>query len=79
MADEQPSAGRVARDAALQSLASNAVYLLLMIGATVALTRRDWLARQALRLRRAAAGRRPEHGAAMAEVRAEISRIEHGS
>jgi hypothetical protein len=71
------SAARVARDAAVQSLASNLVYLALMIGITVGIARRDWLTQQRLRLERWL--RRPErHPAAMAEVRRDIDRLEYG-
>lgn len=48
---EQTTA-RVARDAAVQSLVSNAVYLAIVLGVTVGIARRDFIARQAMRARR---------------------------
>jgi len=77
-ADPQPGPGRAARDAAVRSLVDNGIYLLLVVGVTVALTRRDWLARQAMRARRLVdpGPRRTDH-LAMAEVRRDISHMEH--
>lgn len=75
---ETESARRVARDAALQSLVSNAVYLGIMVGFTVALAKRDWVARQWMRAKKAWRGGPEKHGAAMADFRSEISRLEHG-
>jgi hypothetical protein len=72
-----PSSAKVARDAALQSLVSNAVYLAIMLGFTVAIANRDWIGRQVIRLQRWTAGRQAAEDAAVAELRADISRIEH--
>jgi hypothetical protein len=78
VADE--SAQKVARDAALQSLVSNAVYLALMIGISVAITKRDALKRLRLRLeqimRQDDAAKQSERKA-LAEFRRELSLIEH--
>ena len=79
MADETAQASKVARDAALQSLVSNAVYLTLMLGVTVALAKRDALRRLRLRLeqswRQDAA--KAAHRKALADFRREVSQIEH--
>lgn len=77
MADD--ATGKVARDAAVQSLVSNGVYLLIMIGLAAALTRRDWIARQAMRARQAVRQEwRHYHAEQMiAELQADVSRIEH--
>lgn len=82
--DQDPGAGRedrppsrVARDAALQSLVSNAVYLAVMVGFTLAIANRDWIGRQVLRLQQWARARQAAEDAAVAELRRDISRIEH--
>jgi hypothetical protein len=76
---DQESA-KVARDAALQSLVSNAVYLALMLGISVAITKRDALKRLRLRLeqiiRQDDAAKESERKT-MAEFRRELSLIEH--
>ena len=70
---------KLARDAAVQSLAANAVYLALVGGMLVWMTRRDWLARQWERARRVA--RRQERDSWMnrevASFRQAFSRWEH--
>ena len=50
MTDPRPRDRDLAREAAIHQAVSTAVYLGMMIGFTVALTRRDWLARQGTRL-----------------------------
>jgi len=67
----------VAREAALQSLVSNAVYLAIMVGFTLALANRDWIGRQLLRVRSWGVARQAAEDAAVAELRADVSRIEH--
>ena len=77
---EQDTA-RVARNAAVHSLVSNGVYLLLVGAVMVAMTRRDWLTRQALRLQALACpgcARKNEEVRAMRQVQREISLMEHG-
>lgn len=82
---EGPSAseltpGKVARDAAVSSLVSNGVYLAVMIALAVALTRRDWVTRQAQRVR-AAVNRewRGWHTAReVADFNRAVSDYEHG-
>lgn len=70
---------KIAREAAIHSLVANGVYLLLMVGITVALTRRDWLARQALRARRVMSQDRRKLRAdqQVADLRRDISAYEH--
>lgn len=53
MTTPEPSSAKVARDAAVSSLVSNGVYLAVMIALAVVLTRRDWVTRQAQRVRTA--------------------------
>jgi hypothetical protein len=72
------SAADLARDAALQSLVSNAVYLLVMLGFTLALANRDKLGRLALRLGRRWSAARAAEERTVAEFRRELSDYEHG-
>lgn len=70
---------KVARDAAVSSLISNAVYIAVMVGLAVVITRKDWLARQAARAR-AAIRRdwRGQHAAReVADFNREVSSWEH--
>lgn len=78
MSDDQ---SRVARDAAIQSLISNLVYMGIIVAASVAMTNREWLRLQG---RRVAAvvrqdARRDREERQIAELRRDISRFEHGS
>ncbi len=72
------SAADLARDAALQSLVSNAVYLLVMLGFTLALANRDKLGRLVLRFGRRWSAARAAEESAVAEFRRELSDLEHG-
>ena len=76
MPDDRQSDAEVARQAAIQSLVSNLVYLAVLIGFTAALTRRDWVARQVARIRALGRPRPLEYGEALAEVRRDIARFE---
>lgn len=71
--------GKIARDAAVSSLVSNAVYLGVMVGLAVVITRKDWIARQGARAR--AAIRRDWRGwhaaREVSDFSAEVSRWEH--
>lgn len=80
MSEPEPTTGKVARDAAVSSLISNAVYLAVMIGLGIALTRRDWLERQAQRIRAAARQEwRGWHTARqVAEFNRQVSEYDHG-
>ena len=72
---------RVARNAAVHSLVSNGVYLLLVGVVMVAMTRRDWLTQQVIRLQKIACpgcARKNEEIRAMRQVQREISLMEHG-
>jgi hypothetical protein len=75
---EGRSAADLARDAALQSLVSNAVYLAVMLGFTVALANRDRLGRLALRLGRRWSAARAAEERTVAEFRRELSDYDHG-
>jgi hypothetical protein len=68
----------LARDAAVQSLISNAVYLAVMLGFTVALANRDRLGRLALRVTRRWDAARAAEERTVAEFRRELSDLEHG-
>lgn len=68
----------LARDAALQSLVSNVVYLAVMVGFTVALANRDRLGRLALRLGHRWSSARAAEERTVAEFRRELSDYEHG-
>ena len=72
------STADLARDAALQSLVSNGVYLLVMLGFTVALANRDRIGRLALRLGRRWSTARAAEERTVAEFRRELSDLEHG-
>ena len=80
MAEDPRDPGKIARDAALQSLVSNAVYLVLMLGVTVAITKRDALTRMYMRVVRTAMHdpRKVEWRKALADFLRELSEIEHG-
>lgn len=67
-----------AREAAIRSLVSNGVYLLMMIGFTVAISKRDELVRLWMRARRIARREEPaEVRSRLAAFRREVSEIEH--
>ncbi len=70
----------LARDAALSAAVSEGVFLLVMVGITVWMTRREWLLMQARRLqalvREDWRGWRAERE--VQELRRDISRYEHG-
>jgi hypothetical protein len=72
------SAADLARDAALQSLVSNAVYLAVMLGFTLALANRDRIGRLMLRLGRRWSAARAAEDRAVAEFRRELSDYDHG-
>lgn len=80
--DDDGEAGRtradVARDAMVQSLVSNVVYLAVMVGFTVALANRDRIGRLVLAVGRRWSAARAAEERAVAEFRAEISGLEHG-
>lgn len=67
----------VARDAIVQSLVANVVYLAIMVGFTVALANRDKLGRVALALGRRWSAARAAEERAVAEFNAEVSDLEH--
>ena len=72
---------RVARNAAVHSLVSNGVYLLLVGVVMVAMTRRDWLEQQAIRVQRLlcpGCAKKADEAKALQQVQREISLMEHG-
>jgi hypothetical protein len=73
------SAADLARDAALQSLVSNGVYLLVMLGFTLALANRDRLGRVVLRLGGKWSAARAAEERTVAEFRRELSDYDHGA
>jgi len=74
--DEKNSDADAMRQAAIQSLVSNLVYLALMVGFTVIITKRDAIGRLALRYQRWRAGPPVEYGPALHELRRDIARLE---
>jgi hypothetical protein len=72
------SAADLARDAALQSLVSNGVYLAVMLGFTLAVANRDRLGRLALRVGRRWSAAKAAEERTVAEFRRELSDLEHG-
>jgi hypothetical protein len=79
MSDQQDSA-RGARDAAVQSAISTGVYLAIVLGVSIAITRRDTLTRAWMRARALVhpAGDPPHVSAALADLQRDLSDIEHG-
>jgi hypothetical protein len=84
MADNQqptqsePTAGQVARNAAVKEIVSTGVYLAVMIGFTIAISKRDALARARMRAERVFRPRPPAwHDGLVAELRTELSRADH--
>jgi hypothetical protein len=78
-AEGQASAARVARDAAIAQAAGTLAYIAVCVAVSVAIVKRDELARAWRRL----TARRPEaeasaYAVALGELRQEISRMEHG-
>ena len=67
------SAADLARDAALQSLISNAVYLAVMLGFTLALANRDRIGRLALRVGQRWSAAQAAEERAVAEFRAQLA------
>ena len=63
----------LARDAALQSLVSNGVYLAVMLGFTVALANRDRIGRLAMRIGRRWSARADAEDRAVAEFRGQLA------
>lgn len=83
MSDQQPTpaeptAGQVARNAAVKEIVSTGIYLGVMIGFTIAISKRDALARARMRAARVFRPQPPDwHGALLAELRADVSAIDH--
>jgi hypothetical protein len=75
VADDKSDAD-TARQAAIQSLVSNLVYLGLLIGFTMIISKRDAIGRLALRYQRWRTGPQPEYGPALHELRRDIARME---
>lgn len=76
MPDDKSTDAEVARQAAIQSLVSNLVYLAVMIGFTVAITKRDAIGRLILRYRHWQQPKPVEYGEALHELRRDIARFE---
>lgn len=76
----EPTAGQVARNAAVKELVSTGVYLALMIGFTIAISKRDALARARMRAERVFRPRPPLwHDGLVAELRTELSQADHAT
>jgi hypothetical protein len=76
---ESRSTGRVARDAAVEQTAATLVYLGITVAVSLAVIKRDALGRAWARLRNRPPGPDEVAEAAMlAELRRDLSRIEHG-
>ena len=76
MADERSTDAEMARQAAIQSLVSNLVYLAVMIGFTLAISKRDAIGRLILRWRQWQQPKPVEYGEALHELRRDIARFE---
>jgi hypothetical protein len=74
--DERQTDADVARQAAIQSLVSNLVYVAVLLGFSLAIARRDWVARQVMRVRAWGKPRPIEYGDALTELRRDIARLE---
>lgn len=77
---EQQDSARGARDAAIQSAISTGVYLAIVLGLSLAVAKRDIITRAWMRARAIIrpAGDPPHVAAALADLRRDISDIEHG-
>lgn len=74
--EDRPTDADVARQAAIQSLVSNLVYLAVMIGFTIAITKRDAIGRLILRYKHWRTPPPPQYGEALHELRRDIARFE---
>lgn len=75
----QPSTGKVARDAAVHELVSFGVYVALVVGFSVAIAKRDALARAQMRARQFIFPPRLDwHDAEVAAFRRDLSAYDHG-
>jgi hypothetical protein len=79
--DERDELRRSARDAAVRSMTANIVAVAFQLGLVIAFTKRDWFGRQWARYRWYVLRewRGVEQRRLIAELRRDISRIEHGS
>lgn len=76
MDSEHATDADVARQAAIQAFVSNLVYLALMMGLTVAITKRDAIGRLVLRWKQWRTPRPVQYGEALHELRRDIARFE---
>jgi hypothetical protein len=77
-AQGEPTAREVARNAAVKELVSTGIYLAVMVGFTIAISKRDALARARMRAERVFRHRPPAwHDGLVSELRAELSRADH--
>ena len=76
MTDENRSDADAARQAAIQSLVSNLVYVAVMVGVSLAITKRDAIGRLILRYKQWQQPRPVEYGEAIHELRRDIARFE---
>jgi hypothetical protein len=76
--EQQPTTGKIARDAAVHEAVSFGVYAALVLGFSVAIAKRDALARAQARARLALFPRpASSHEREVAGLRADVSRLEH--
>ena len=78
--EHEESAGRVARDAAVSQAASFAVYLLMSVAITVAITNRDTITPLWMRVKHVywSEPRRDRHAREVAEFRRDVNDISRG-
>lgn len=76
MPDERQTDAEAARQAAIQSLVSNLVYVAVMVGVSLAITKRDAIGRLVLRFRHWGKPRPVEYGQALHELHRDIRRFE---
>jgi len=78
MAEDSRSTGRVARDAAVEQTVATLAYLGITVAVSVAILKRDYVIRAWMRLRnRPPRADQVAEAAALADLRRDLSRIEH--
>lgn len=75
--EQQPARDRdVARQAAISSLVSQLVYIAIIVGVSVAISKRDAITRAVMRVQRWRAATPPPIGPALLELHRDIARLE---
>jgi len=74
--EQQPRDRDVARQAAISSLVSQLVYIAVVVGITVAISKRDAIRRWQMRVQSWTTAAPPAYGPALLELRRDIARFE---